>query len=241
MKKAISLVMVLLLCAGMFAGCSKDKPEDQQAQEAQTEQTEQQVQQEEQTEAQPEEPKLLVLEGVNITAENVSPYEGLYLEAGDEEHVSGVYAMKFTNTGDRAIHSAQLFFSNGTNEMVFYLEMLPAGKSVTVAEINKLAATDAEIEYVDGTVNYLEAGLENANCVEVSSGDDGTILVSNTTDEALPLVRVFYRRTDGAGNLIAGPCYSFMIDGLEAGGSFVPDVAYWSDDCEVVTVLVVNE
>lgn len=215
MKKAMSFVLALLLCVGMFAGCTKEKTEDQSA-------------------------KVIVLEDIHITVENVSPYEGMCLEAGDKEQVSGVYAMKFTNTGDQAIHSAQLFFSDGTNELVFYLEMLPVGETVTVVEINKLASTDAEIQYVDGIVTYLEAGLENMDCVEVT-GSGSAVQVHNTTDEALPLVRVFYRETDDAGNMIGGPCYSFMIDGIEANDTVEAVADRWGENCEVVTVLVINE
>ena len=208
MKKAMSFVLVILLCVGIFAGCSKKD-------------------------------SAIVLEGLNITAENVSPYEGVCVENGDVEQVAGVYAMKFTNTGDQSIHNAQLVFSDGTNELVFLLEMLPAGKSVTVVEVNKQASTEAEIHYVDGTVSYIDAGLENRDCVEVTG--DGPIQVQNTTDEALPLVRVFYRKTDGNGNLIGGPCYSFMVDGIEAGGTVDAVAEFWDMSCEVVTVLVINE
>lgn len=215
MRKAMHFVLALVLCVGLFAGCSNEKSEEQKA-------------------------SAMVLEDVHITAENVSPYEGICLEAGDEERVSDVYAIKFTNTREETIHSAQLFFSDGTNELVFYLEMLPAGKSVTVAEINKLTATDAEIQYIDGTVTYLEPGLESMDCVEVT-GSSRTVQVRNTTDEALPLVRVFYRRTDDTGNLIGGPCYSFMLDGIEAGRTIEAEADRWDESCEVVTILVINE
>ena len=208
MKKALTLVLAILLCVGIFAGCSKKD-------------------------------STIVLEGLPITAENASPYEGVYLENGDVEQVSSVYAMKFTNTGDQSVQNAQLVFSDGTNELVFFLEMLPAGKSVTVVEANKLAATKAEIHYVDGTVTYIDAGLENVGCVEVTG--DGPVQVRNTTEDALPLVRIFYRKTDGNGNLIGGPCYSFMVDGIEAGATVDAEAEFWDESCEVVTVLVINE
>lgn len=214
MKKVITLLLVLALAVSVFAGCSKEEQEEEQ---------------------------VLELEGMNMTAENVSPYEGRYLEDPAADTVSGVYAMKFTNTGDETIQTAQLFFSNGTDELVFWLEMLPAGQSVTVAELNMLAVAEGEIQFVDGTVTYLEAGLENAECVEVTGGNDGMIQVRNTTEEMLPLVRIFYRHTDAEGNLLGGPCYSAMIDGIEVGGTAEAEAEFWTEDCKVVTVLVVNE
>lgn len=214
MKKTIALVMVLLVCVGIFAGCVKEEEKEKQ---------------------------IFELEGMNITAENLSPYEGLYLENEEQEDVTGVYAMKFTNNGDQTIQNAQLFFSNGTDEMMFVLEMLPAGQSVTVVEFEKLEATDGEVNYIDGTISYLEAGLENMDSVEVTGGNDGMIQVKNTTDEVLPLLRVFYRQTDSEGNMIGGPCHSVMIDGMEAGGIAEIEAEFWTDDSVVVTVLVINQ
>lgn len=215
MKKVISLLLVIVLCVVVFTGCNKDEQEEND--------------------------KTFVLEGMNITAENVSPYEGRFLEDPAGETVSDIYAMKFTNTGDQTIQSAQLFFSNGTDELVFWLEMLPAGQSVTVAELNTLPQAEGNVNFLDGTVIYLEDGLENADCVKVNGSNDGVIQIENTTEELLPLVRIFYRHTDSEGNLLGGPCYSTMIDGIEAGGTAEAEAEYWTDDCQIVTVLVVNE
>ena len=176
-----------------------------------------------------------------ITAENVSPYEGNYLEYGDVEQVSGLYAMKFTNTGDQTIQSAQLVFSDGTQELTFRFEMLPAGQSVIVAELSQLSAASEELNYVDGVVTYLEGIVENKDCVKVTDNKDGTVKVENVTDEMLPLVRVFFRPTDSNGNPIGGPCKSIMVDGIEAGASVTVEAEGWEETCVVVAILVINE
>lgn len=219
MKKAICLVLAVVMCACMFAGCGED----------------------EQKETEPQTVKTIELENEKLTAENVSPYEGLYLEYGDKETVSGLCAMKFTNTGDQTIQTAQLVFSDGTQELTFWFEMLPAGQSVIVVEQNQLTLAAEELNYVDGTVTYLEAGLENADCVKVSDNKNGTVQVENVTDEMLPLIRVFYRYTDENGNMIGGPCDSIMVDGIEAGSSVAAESGKWDESCVVVTVLVINE
>lgn len=218
MKKIVCLSMLVLLCVGMFAGCSKDKPEGTENQGT----------------------SAMVLGEEKITAENVSPYDGPYLEYSDREMVSGICAVLFTNTGDATIQDAQLIFSDGNQELTFNLEMLPAGQSVVVAEYDQCVAT-GELQYVDGVVNYLEAGLENSECVKVTGNADGTVMVENITKDILPLVRVFYRPADAEGNPLGGPCKSFMIDGIEAGASVQAEAEGWDESCVVVTVLVINE
>lgn len=219
MKKVFCLCLAVMMLACTCAGCSKP----------------------EQTETEPQVVKIFELENEKITAENVSPYEGKYLEYGDEELVSGISAMKFTNTGDQTISNAQLIFSDGTQELSFWLEMLPAGQSVVVAEQNQLTAAAEQLQYVDGTVTYMEAGLENAGCVQVADNKDGTVKVENVTNEMLPLVRVFFRPTDAQGNPLGGPCKSLLVDGIETGASVNIAAEGWDESCVVVTVLVINE
>ena len=217
MKKLICLLLAVAMCA--FAGCSNEA----------------------QKETEPQVIKVFELENEKLTAENVSPYEGKYLEYGDEELVSGIYAVKFTNTGDQTISNAQLIFSDGTQELSFWLEMLPVGQSVVVAEQNQLAVAAEQLQYVDGEVSYLENGLEKANCVQVTENNDGTVNVKNVTEEMLPLVRVFFRPTDANGVSLGGPCRSILVDGIEAGASVNVEAESWDNSCAVVTVLVINE
>ena len=218
MKKAIFLSLAILMIVFACAGCGKD----------------------DQKETDPQVLKTFELKDQKIIAENVSPYEGKYLEYGDVETVSGIYAMKFTNTGDQTIQSAQLIFSDGTQELSFQFEMLPAGQSVIVAEQDQLAAAE-ELNFVDSNITYLEAGLEKADCVKVTDNKDGTVKIENVTDEMLPLVRVFFRPADANGNPIGGPCKSVMVDGIEAGAAVDVAAEGWDESCVVVTVLIINE
>ena len=219
MKKVIRFVLVAALCLCGFAGCG----------------------QEEQKETEPQIIKTFELKDEKITAENVSPYSGRYLETDDLEKVTGVYAMQFTNTGDKTIQSAQLVFSDGTQELSFWLEMLPAGQTVLVAEQTQAIAAVEQLQYVDGTVTYLEGVREDNQCVQVTDNKNGTVQVTNVTKEALPLVRVFYRCADENGVPMGGPCKSILIDGIDAGASLAVEAEGWEQTSVVVTVLVINE
>ena len=206
MKKIISLVMVLAMCVCVLAACSYKNPK----------------------ETEPQVVKVFELENEKITAENVSPPEG-------------VYTMTFTNTGDKAIQNAQIVFGDGTQELMFQFEMLPVGQTITVAELEEITVAAEELKYIDSSISYLEDGLENLNSVEVTGGEDGTIQVKNITEEVLPLVRVFYRQTDENGNMIGGVCYSVLVDGIAPGETSRVEAENWNSSCVVVTVLVINQ
>lgn len=228
MKKVFCLLLALGMVLSLFVGCAEEEQEV-------TTTT---------TTSQTEEVKLdtsILLHDMHLSAETIAPYEGPYWEDATGEQVSGIYAMKFTNIGEQCIRSAQLIFGNGTNELVFWLEMLPAGQSVIVAEQRMVPVAQGKVHFVDGTVSYVEEGLENTACVELVKSGDGVLQFKNTTDELLPLVRIFYRLTDGEGTLLGGPCYSTMIDGIEAGSTASAEAEHWTEDCAIVTVLVVNE
>ena len=198
--------MVLAMCVCVLAACSNKNPK----------------------ETEPQVVKVFELENEKITAENVSPAEG-------------VYTMTFTNTGDKTIQNAQIVFGDGTQELMFQFEMLPAGQTITVAEEDEITVTAEELKYIDSSISYLEDGLENLNSVEVTGGEDGTIQVKNITEEVLPLVRVFYRQTDENGNMIGGVCYSVLVDGIAPGETSRVEAENWNSSCVVVTVLVINQ
>ena len=64
--------------------------------------------------------KTIVLEEENLQIENISPYDGIYIEKGDDENkdrVEGVYALSFTNTAEQTIKNATLVFSDGTQNL----------------------------------------------------------------------------------------------------------------------------
>ena len=198
--------MVLAMCVCVLAACSKKNPK----------------------ETEPQVVKVFELENEKITAENISPAEG-------------VYTMTFTNTGDKAIQNAQIVFGDGTQELMFQFEMLPVGQTITVAELEEITVAAEELKYIDSSISYLEDGLENLNSVEVTGGEDGTIQVKNITEEVLPLVRVFYRQTDENGNMIGGVCYSVLVDGIAPGETSRVEAENWNSSCVVVTVLVINQ
>lgn len=198
--------MVLAMCVCVLAACSNKNPK----------------------ETEPQVVKVFELENEKITAENVSPAEG-------------VYTMTFTNTGDKTIQNAQIVFGDGTQELMFQFEMLPVGQTITVAELEEITVAAEELKHIDSNISYLEAGLENPDSVKVTGVEDGMVQVKNITEEVLPLVRIFYRQTDDNGNMIGGACDSVLVDGIAPGETAQVEAKNWNSSCVVVTVLVINQ
>ncbi len=178
-----------------------------------------------------------------MVVQNISPYEGIYLEAGDDfkSRESNVYALKITNTSEETILNAALVYTDGTQKLTFYVEMLPVGKSVYVVEQSKKTVVSEELIFVEGAVNYLEAGMENMDCVEITGTDESSLMVKNLTKEALPCVWIFYRKADTDGTLLGGVCYSTMSGAIEAEGTIELEAESWMDSCVVVDVLVLDD
>lgn len=188
--------------------------------------------------------KTIWLEELNLQAENLSPYEGVYIEQGEADEkvrVSGVYALAFTNTSEQTIADAHLVFSDGSQELNFYFEMLPYGSTTTVVEYDKKEVKSTSLQLVGSTVNYLKTGLENMDCLQIVDSEMGMLGLENMTFADLPELEIYYRRGNPDGGTIGGPCYVIRMAGVEAREVFYPEVEFWSEKCEIVNILLYPE
>lgn len=233
MKKFSCLMAALFMCAGLLVGCQSNG--ESPAETLSTSKSAISIGTE--MLATPEE-----LAG-KMDVQNISPYEGIYLEAGDEykSRESNVYALKVTNNAEETILNAALVYSDGTQKLTFYVEMLPVGKSVYVVERNKKTVVSEELTFVEGTVNYLEAGMENMECVEITGTDESSLMIENLTEEILPCVWIFYRKLHTDGTLLGGVCYSTMSGAIEAEETIELEAESWMDTCVIVNVLVLDD
>ena len=184
--------------------------------------------------------KTIVLKEENLQIENISPYDGIYIEKGDDENkdrVEGVYALSFTNTSEQTIEKATLVFSDGTQELNFYLEMLPYGHTVTVVEYDKKTVKSGDIEPISCEISYLQEGLEDMQSVQLLESEYGSIVMENTTALEIPKVEIYYRRAYDNGTL-GGICYKEVLEDLGPGDIVFPDPDYWSDKSVIVNILL---
>lgn len=177
-----------------------------------------------------------------LSVVNASPYTGIFVECDPEDQcrVEGIYALKVTNTSDKTILNALLNYNDGTNDLVFYIEMLPAGQTIVVAEQNMQEMVNEYIVFTGGAVNYLEEGMEAMDKVEITPTDNSTLFVKNVSEEYLPLIWVFYRQTDREGRIIGGRCYSAMAGDLPPLAEYEAEAPDWRRSCVIVNLLVLD-
>ena len=190
-----------------------------------------------------------VYHGVNVTPENLAdqvtvesivPYDGIFLEGDEKERVEDTYALKVTNVSEETILYATFNYRAGRKDLTFYLEMLPAGKSVIVAEQQKQSVKNEDLKYVDGDIHYIQAGLENMESVKITPTKESTLKVKNKTSELLPVVWIFYRKAEADGTLLGGKCYDTGIVDLGARETYEAEAEFWMDDCEIVNVILLD-
>ena len=227
--RKLSLAAVLLLSACLMGGCAGNEKTPSQSVHSNVAET--------------------VYHGVDVTpenladqilVENISPYEGIFLEGDEKDRVEDAYALKVTNISEKTILYATLNYRAGDKELTFYLEMLPKGKSVVVAEQNRQSVEKADVEYVDGDIHYLQEGLEYMESVEITPTNESTLKVKNKTKELLPVVWIFYRKAEDDGTLLGGKCYQTGVLDLNGRGTYEAEAEYWMNDCEIVNVLVLD-
>lgn len=178
-----------------------------------------------------------------LLVENRAPFTSQYMECDPEdfERRENVYALGITNISDKTIADLTLTYSNGERDLVFFVEMLPAGWTVVPMDTEGTAVTSTELTYVSGEVNYLTTGREVTDEVELTETRNSTIIVRNMTQEEMQSVIVYYRDVDYQGNVMAGRCFSTASGALIPGWQEELETEQWLPSCVIVNVVVLDE
>ena len=160
-------------------------------------------------------------------------------EPSDFVRVYDVHALGLTNIGEKTIESMTLVYNDGTKDLTFYAEMIPAGWTIVVMDTECTEATTTDLTYVSGEINYLESGTEATDLVELTETAYGTVIVKNMSEETMASVTVYYRDVDYMGNVLAGRCFRAtttmeMIPGWQEE----LETEQWLPSCRIVNVVV---
>lgn len=157
--------------------------------------------------------------GTSLSVQSISSYDGVFLEDGSDEEVTGIAAMVVENTGDTDLEYASLSIECDGETLEFEGSDIPAGATVVIQEKNRASWQDGTYSGCTATVAETD-GLEMAEEVSVTETDDGSLLVTNLTDEEIPCVRIFYKfYMEDEDAYVGGITYTAKLTGLAAGGS----------------------
>ena len=160
------------------------------------------------------------IEGTALTVQNISSYDGIFLEDGSDGEVAGIAAMVVENTGDINVEYAAITISCNGEAMEFDVSDLPAGATAVVQEKNKTPYQNGT--YTDCSAVVAEMGdfEMSEDQVKVEETENGSLLVTNLTDEEIPCVRIFYKfYMEEEETYVGGITYTAKLTGLSAGAS----------------------
>ena len=147
-------------------------------------------------------------------------YDGAFLEDGSDDEVKNVLALLFKNNSEQDIQYAEYAFAVDGKPISFKVSDLPAGQQCVVLEASRHQRnTDEVLELVSRVVAPVDM-LPGSDKVLPVINDDNTITIMNTTQEELPVVRVFYKYFYPDENtFVGGITYTATATKVPAGGS----------------------
>ena len=178
--------------------------------------------------------------GTTLTIQRVAGYDGLYLEDGSDEQVSGVAMMMLTNVGRQAVEYARITMTYDDKILTFEVSGLKAGGVIAVQEANRSGCAFGDLTSCSADVAVLDELGMAEEYVSVTDNGNNTLTVKNLTDRELVTVRIFYKYyMDDEKAYIGGITYTAKISNLKADESIVINPSHYaSGACEVVMVRV---
>lgn len=183
------------------------------------------------------------IEDSGLEIQTISHYDGIFLEDGTDEEVSGITIAVFKNTGKKQIEYAEVTISRDGVPLLFKLSTVPAGKAVAVQEAGKVKYAEGTYTDCSANVAYQDQFEMSENAVEVKDNGDNSLTVKNLTDKKIAKIRVFYKYyTEEDDAYVGGITYNAAVDDLKAGESVnVRPIHFVSGASRVVMVRTYEE
>jgi hypothetical protein len=162
-------------------------------------------------------------------------YDGAFLEDGTDDEVKNVLALLFVNTGDKDIQYAEYAFAVNGKPISFKVSDLPAGQQCVVLEASRHQRDTSEVlELISRVVAPVDM-LPGSDKVLPVINDDNTITIMNTTQENLPVVRVFYKYFyEDENTFVGGITYTATAKDVPAGGSVTIAPTHFEANASVI-------
>ena len=162
-------------------------------------------------------------------------YDGAFLEDGTDDEVKNVLALLFVNTSDKDVQYAEYAFAVDGKPISFKVSDLPAGQQCVVLEASRHQRNTNEVlELISRVVAPVDM-LPGSDKVLPVINDDNTITLMNTTQENLPVVRVFYKYFyEDENTFVGGITYTATATKVPAGGSVTIAPSHFEANASVI-------
>ena len=162
-------------------------------------------------------------------------YDGAFLEDGSDDEVKNVLALLFKNTSDKAIQYAEYAFAVNGIPISFKVSDLPPGQQCVVLEASRHQRNTSEVlELISRVVAPVDM-LPGSDKVIPVINDDNSITLMNTTQETLPVVRVFYKYFyEDQNTFVGGITYTASAENIPAGGSVTINPSHFEANASVI-------
>ena len=158
--------------------------------------------------------------GTDLVVQKIDSYDGVFLEDGSDQSVTGICALVLVNKGSVGVEYANIEIYQNGKTLVFKATALPAGATVVVQEASAAAYSAADCTSCTADVAVAETFEMSASQIEVKENDDGSLQVTNLTNETIPTVRLFYKFALEKGTVyVGGITYTAKITELAPGAS----------------------
>lgn len=181
--------------------------------------------------------------GSNLVVENAASYDGLFIEDGSDESISGVTVLLLRNAGNTGIEYAEVSIERDGIPLQFIVSDLPAGGTVVVQEKNKTLYQEGNWTTCTAKVAEVPEFEMSEDRVRVEETGEQTLTITNLTDETIPSVRIFYKfYLADEDTYVGGITYTVQITNLEAGSSqSVSPSHYLKGSSKVMMIRTYNE
>lgn len=161
-----------------------------------------------------------LIPGTDLVVLQVSPYDGLLLEDGQDVEVTNVCSIVVCNTGGRDLEYAQITLDRDGTALEFRVSGLTAGSSALVQEYRGAAYAPGSYRSCSASAAVVDGFELSRELVEVTENGDGSLTVTNLTGETIPCVRVFYKFYMADVDVyLGGITYTAKLEELAAGAS----------------------
>lgn len=152
-----------------------------------------------------------------LVAKELALYDGPFAEDGSQDEVFDIAALLVENTTQELVLSAEIKLCTGSEELVFYIEMLPPKAAALVPEQSRQKSQKITFTHCTG---WAKKGQELTRKVLIVPSSKGTYRVINNSGNRLTDLVIYHKgRVFPQGIFLGGKAYRTVLSCLEPGQS----------------------